>query len=293
MAKTTINNPLFANVEKFFDQSKIRAFTGKGFQRVIESNRKAWGISKRYTVDNLLQHFINSNAITVNYFIQNSGDSIPIYSWKSNDDFTAMSGLKPNVYFSHYTSLYLHQLSLQLPKTIYLNYEHGKLSGADKRDVHLTQEAIDVAFKAGQRSSQQAFFFRDKKVVLLNGKYTNKLGVINISTAEKCYDYTDLERTLIDVCVRPVYAGGVFEVLEAFKQAKGKLNVAKLEDYLNALDFIYPYHQVVGFYLERAEYPEEEIERFRRESKFKFYLTYNMRNKEYSEKWCLYYPKGL
>ena len=35
---------------------------------------------------------------------------------------------------------------------------------------------------------------------------------------------TDLERTLIDIAVRPEYAGGVYEVLNVYRLAKGKVS---------------------------------------------------------------------
>ena len=138
-----------------------------------------------------------------------------------------------------------------------------------------------------------SFLFKDKKIILTNGKFTNKLGVIKRQNNNQCFDFTDLERTLIDVAVRPVYAGGVFEVIEAYNNAKGKLNVKKLVDYLDKLNYIYPYHQVIGFYLEKSGYNESVLELFRKEMKFNFYLTYDIRNKEYSEKWKLFYPKGV
>ena len=62
--------------------------------------------------------------------------------------------------------------------------------------------------------------------------------------------FTNLERTLIDAAVRPVYAGGVFEVRKAYQLAKEKVSVNRLAALLQKLNYIYPYHQAIGFYLE-------------------------------------------
>ncbi|MBK9737087.1 MAG: hypothetical protein IPO92_19890 [Saprospiraceae bacterium] len=86
-----------------------------------------------------------------------------IYSWKTNDEFTVISGLKSESYFTHYSALYLHQLSLQIPKTIYLNFEH-KSSPSNKRDENIVlQESIDKAFQGSQRKSLVSFSFLEKK----------------------------------------------------------------------------------------------------------------------------------
>ena len=60
--------------------------------------------------------------------------------------------------------------------------------------------------------------------------------------------FTNLERTLIDATVRPVYAGGVFEVRKAYELAKEKVSVNRLAALLQKLDYTYPYHQAIGFY---------------------------------------------
>src|ERR1043166_683087 len=88
---------------------------------------------------------------------------------------------------------------------------------------------------------------------------------------------TNLERTLIDLLVRPRYAGGVHEVLVAFRLAKERVSVARLLACLRALDYSYPYHQSLGFYLERAGYDQRHVARVRELPRnFDFYLTYGM-----------------
>ncbi len=90
-----------------------------------------------------------------------------------------------------------------------------------------------------------------------------------------------------------MYSGGVFEVLEAYRLAMEQLDVKKMISYLDQLDYIYPYHQAVGFYLEKAGYDAKSLQLFDKGKDFDFYLTYNIRNKAFSERWKLYYPKGI
>ncbi|MFC4275817.1 hypothetical protein [Achromobacter aloeverae] len=65
---------------------------------------------------------------------------------------------------------------------------------------------------------------------------------------------TNLERTLIDITVHPAYAGGVFEVLNAFQLAKEQVSVDALAAMMKVIGHTYPYHQAIGFYVERAGY---------------------------------------
>ena len=126
--------------------------------------------------------------------------------------------------------------------------------------------------------------------------HTGGLGIIRSEGPEgEKLRVTNVERTLIDITVRPFYAGGVFEVLKAFKLAKDQVSINKLAATLKKIGYVYPYHQAIGFYLERSGvYKESSIDIFRRMDKnYDFYLTYQIRDKEYSKDWRLFYPKGL
>lgn len=105
---------------------------------------------------------------------------------------------------------------------------------------------------------------------------------------------TDVERTLIDVTVRPIYAGGVGRVLEAYRRARHKASIPKLLDTLHKLDHVYPYHQAIGFYLERAGYSGGHLTEFKKpKMEFDFYLGHGMRDPAYSDQWRVSYPPGM
>jgi len=64
---------------------------------------------------------------------------------------------------------------------------------------------------------------------------------------------------------------------------------------LKKLSYIYPYHQAIGFYLQKAGvYTDMQIRLLKKfQFEFDFYLTHQMKETEYSKEWRLYYPKGF
>jgi len=203
----------------------------------------------------------------------------------------------PRVYLSHYSAVSLWGLTEQIPKTVYITQEQsGGPAKAHKGE--LKQAAIDAAFQKPQRQSETFVVFRDYRIVLLRGKATKSRGVQKLEQDNLSeLLVTDIERTLIDIAVRPSYAGGVFEVLKAYRQAKEnyKVSVNRMSNYLTRMDFLYPYHQAIGFYLTAAgNYGDTQIGIFKNKpQQFDFYLTYEMEDPDYSAEWRIYYPKGM
>lgn len=276
-------------VERFLNDQPFRACTAKKLHDTIHLNLPTWNFKKSLKASKVIDLLLDQKKLQLHVFSNETTQKV-VYTWNTGELFTVVSGLKSGGYFSFYTALHLHQLSLQIPKTIYLNFEHAKPL---TEEPFINQEQIDKAFSKPQRKSNNSFFFNDRRIILTNSRYTNRLGVIKEESADRLYCYTDLERTLIDIVARPVYSGGVFEVLEAYRTAREKVDVKRLLSYLKKMDFVYPYNQCIGFYLERAGYEEKSIALFKGKMEYDFYLTYNMNNPEYSKKWKLYFPKGM
>ncbi len=153
-----------------------------------------------------------------------------------------------------------------------------------------------MALKNPVRVTKSHAQYDDMTIWLLNGMYTDSYGVLERKNDRgKSIRLTNVERTLIDISVRPVHAGGVDKVLRAYQLAKDKVSVEQLAETLRVLNFTYPYHQVVGFYLEKAGgYMVSQIELFTQfDQEYDFYLTHDMGETFYSEKWRLYYPNNL
>jgi len=197
--------------------------------------------------------------------------------------------LRGEAYLSHSSAVHLLGLTQQQPKTIFVNKEQSKKPQAEGI---LSQESIDRAFSHPQRRSKYIFKIDGFQIVLLSGKATGRAGVIDDRTTG--LPITCLERTLIDITVRPRYAGGVFQVSQAFKEAVNEINVSKLLSLLNTLNYRYPYHQALGFYLERAGANRDILNQLREMGlHFNFYLDYSMANPSFDDSWRVFYPLGV
>ncbi|MCX6003517.1 MAG: hypothetical protein NTX46_03705, partial [Chloroflexi bacterium] len=87
----------------------------------------------------------------------------------------------PASYLSHFTAVYLHDLTEQIPKTIYLNVEQPRKIPPPKR---LDQANIDAAFKRPMRKSKTVAPFGDFEICLLSSMGVLNLGVVEADEPE-------------------------------------------------------------------------------------------------------------
>jgi predicted transcriptional regulator of viral defense system len=208
------------------------------------------------------------------------------------NEFQLMTVLRPNGYYSHLSAMYLHGLLQQDSDMIYFNQEQPFRPSS----ASLDQSRIDLAFKNKQRTTSAKTEFNGKTFWLLSGKQTGNYGVIVKTLKGINVPVTDLERTLIDIVVRPAYSGGVGQVLQAYKLAQPNVSIEKLVETLHKLNYTYPYYQSVGFYIDKSGVYDsratQSLASFK-ELNYDFYLDYQIDFPEYSKKWRIYYPKYL
>ncbi len=273
----------------YLNSMDLNAFTTRDLNNIFYQKKEDWRIAD-YRNSYNFREFLLENKIISLYQLS---DKKKI--WKKNNATNLDVGLaiKKGGYLSYYTSLQIHELTLQIPKTIYVSYDKGYTSKRTT-EIILQQENVDKAFSKEQRQSSDIYkseMSDGVRYLFLQKKHLSEnIGVITINEKK----VTDIERTLIDISVRPSYSGGVFEVLTAFESAKDRLNLEKLNTYLNELNYIYPYHQLIGFYLEKVGYKKSELTLFSDKiTSINFYLTYNLSKKRLDDFWNIYYPIGF
>lgn len=279
-----------SDIVKTFEKLPEKILRRTDIDNILQQDREFWRLRQTMTVHEFLKFLLAGTKLEKASF-DFPNRKIIRYVWGKAALYELLMSLQPSCYLCHYSAMFFHALTIQVPKTIYVNHEQRAKS---RGEGVLRQDRIDLAMKRSPRISKNFTEYDKRRVYLLNGKHTDNLGVVEMEGPEgETIRVTDVERTLIDAAVRPVYAGGVFEVLNAYRLAREKVSVNKLAATLKKLDYIYPYHQVVGFYLEKAGvYKESSIALLRKSDfKYDFYLMHDMKETAYSKRWRLHFPK--
>jgi len=284
--------PPITDIRNHFDTLGRRVFKRSDIQEILSENREYWRLGNSVTTQKFINYLLESSELKLKKF-ECPNSNILRYAWGEVSTYEVIASLKPDSYFTHYTAMSFHDLTEQIPNKIYLNFEQERKNFGDGE---LEQSRIDAAFKRPVRVSKTIVKHDSQIICILNGMFTDRIGVTDFEDTKGAHiPITNIERTLIDIAVRPVYSGGVFEVQKAYKLAEGRFSVNRLSSMLKKIGYIYPYHQVICFYLDNAGgYKDSAINLLRKfDIKFDFYLTHDMKNTAYSKKWRLHYPKGL
>jgi predicted transcriptional regulator of viral defense system len=279
------------DIVALFDESEQRIYRPAEIAAILAQNRVDWRLAQSFTRDDFARFLIESTKMKqVQLKSEHYTDEMR-YVWGEAGPYEIALSIRKNAYLTHGTAVFLHALNEQIPAAIYVNHEQSP----KPRGGTLSQESVNRAFKSPQRQSNFVFTYDVHKLVVINGKNTGRLEVGRLRGPDnEALDVTKIERTLIDVTVRPSYAGGIFQVIEAFKGAKEKMSVNTLLATLKRLDYVYPYHQAIGFYMERAGYEESRISRLASIPKpVDFYAGYGLKDTDYCARWRLFYPRGL
>jgi hypothetical protein len=281
------------DIIKYFDSLSKRIFETSEIGTILELQRESWRLAQATKTGKFI------NFLTQNTQLKTARFAFPYrpvvkYTWGDVPLYALVLSLWPGAYLTHSTAMYFHGLTDQVLKVINVNVEQ-----TPKRHYgspELTQDSIDLAFKNPTRVSHNVAEYEGHEIRMLNGLHTGNVGVMEMPGPEgETLRVTDVERTLIDIAVRPEYSGGVLEVLEAYRRAADKVSINRLAGHLRSINYIYPYHQVIGFYLTKAgSYRKSEIDLLGKfEISYDFYLTHQIREQDYSSEWHLFYPKGL
>jgi hypothetical protein len=281
-----------SQISSFFSESTQKVFSQRQLASILKQNRTTWNLAAHTTADEFIS-FLTSKCGLLTHTLRSAayGHQITRHSCKRASPYEVALSIKSNAYLCHGTAAVLHGLCSPTLETIFLNAEQSPKPSPGK----LTQEGIDRAFAAKQRQSNLTYQAGTISVTVIAGKNTKRFGVQEIKGPNsETLAVTSLARTLIDIVVRPAYAGGIQQVIHAYHSAIDRVSVDELMDVLKKLDYIYPYHQAIGFVMQQAGFAKKAYGRMREPGlKHDFYVAHCMQQRNYSEEWRLYYPTSL
>ena len=276
-----------------FNQASVQVYSEAQLADILARYQRAWDIVPSTRKNDFIGFLERTGTLKAYRFRAEEYDrTILRYGWDEVSPFTLALSLKQRGYLSHGTAAFLHGLIKAKPKVLHLNVEQ---SPKPEPSGKLSQESLARAFAGKQRQSKYIFRAGPHAVMIIAGKHSDRLGVQSIAGPDgKPLDATGIERTLIDLAVRPSYAGGIGEVLKAYRAARDRVSTDKLLRILDALEYVYPYHQAIGFLMQAAGYGSGDYGKLAtRAREHDFYLTHSMKNPTYSATWRLHYPSDL
>ncbi len=294
----TLENKIDKNLENigmYFQDSSKLFFTSNEMRNIYNDCLQNKFIYKSTTIKKFINFLIKNNLILNILKLNFPNKKYVRFFTKAVTPYELALSVSNKAYLCNYTAAFVHGLTNNIPKIIYVNLEKYPEKERDNAKF-IEQKDIDKAFYTPPRVSKNLISYKNFKINLLSGKYTNSLGVQEMDFKNTRIRITNIERTLIDLAVNPHYCGGAYEVLSIYKNAKGSYSPQKMSEILKKLNYIYPFHQAIGFYMEKAGNDEKDLKYFEEnEMKYKFYLEreIDFSKRKFSKRWNLFYPEYL
>ena len=198
-----------------FENKKSTIYTYDGLSKILKDYEKPWRLPISMSIAEFVDLLIRKTKMQ-KLILRFPNRIITMFAWGEASVFGICSSLAKRGYLSHYTALFVHGLTDQIPKKIYVTQEQ---TPKNVKETPLAQVDIDRAFSKSSRISNNIARLGNYDVCLLNGQFTDNIGVIEQEHETNQIRVTGIERSLIDAIVRPVYCGGIQEVLKAFEKS--------------------------------------------------------------------------
>ena len=257
--------------------------------------------TRYHSVENFIAALLDEGIIQEHSLEALNGREISIYCsipLSDVDVYELATSMLPDGYFCNLTAIYHHSLTNQVPSAVYWRHE-TLVSKKHRIAEKLSDTRIRSAFIKPHRRTSFVIKHNSHDILIIAGARGSDHGVEKVhSTHSPCpagSRVTCLERALIDAVVSPHYSGGLTSLCDYFRAARRKLNIERMLNIYQKMDFVYPYAQSLGFFMEhcgmrnhakelRSAYPPQQ----------RFYVDHGAKTTwVYNERWMIFYPKGL
>jgi hypothetical protein len=132
-----------SRIEAYFENSPDRVFTRVDLNTVLVNRRTEWQLPRNTTLKKFLEFILERTKLRKVVFSSQAYGSVDRFSWGDVSSFLLGLSLRRGSYLSHATAVFLHGLTEQLPKVIYVNHEQ---TPKPRPSGSLSQESLDRAF---------------------------------------------------------------------------------------------------------------------------------------------------
>ena len=192
--------------------------------------------------------------------------------------------LERNGFFSMFTSLNIQGFTNFRDNFIFISKE--RMQRVNFSSKNITQEAIDKAFSNKPRKTKAYNTIYNYNIVMLESNNTQGVGIINYNG----YKVSSINRAFVEIISNIQYSKTPYDVIGEFINLKDKLDINEIFKIIEKFDFIYPYYQLAGYYLEKIGFLKEELFRFfDNKTNLIFYTMKNKTNYDLDEYWGIKY----
>lgn len=168
----------------------------------------------------------------------------------------------------------------------YIFVSKERTTRIEQESITLNQENIDNAFSKKPRRTNAYDKIDNHIVVLLEANNTDGFGLIEYDV----YKVSSINRAFVEMITNIHYFQSSKNLIQVFKNIKNSLDIDKIYTIIDKFDFIYPYFQLAGFYLEKIGFSKTELAKFYdKRTELKFYTEKNKNHYEFDEYWNIYY----
>jgi hypothetical protein len=107
------------------EESRRHVYTWEALGDVLTRNRAAWSIPDYVQTDKFIEFLVTEGRLSVVPVKSEHYRSATRYIWGKASPFAVAVSLRPDAYLSHGSAVFLHGLTDQIAKVIYVNKEQG------------------------------------------------------------------------------------------------------------------------------------------------------------------------
>jgi len=274
----TLNKKEILNSIKQFEYLSI-----ENLKEILQSLKEKSYVANNLSINSFILKLIDE-GLTQNSIVIRGHTKVRYTLRKDLSIYNFCSVLEKNSFFSMTTSLNIQKISEYRSNYIFISKERA--SRIKRQNIQLTQVDIDNAFSKKPRQTSAYDRLENHIVILLEANNTEAYEIINFNG----YKVSSINRVFVELISNIHYFQSSQKVLELFLSIKERLDIKKIYIIIEKFNFIYPYFQLAGFYLEKIGFSKDELsEYYSKKSDLNFYTEKNKDSYEFDKYWNIYY----